>query len=400
VHSERYPDPEFTTSSQSSPRSESPAPEADSRGGKSSRIVRSYRDRFRRERERAYSTTSSREVLRLLINEEYALKQTRKLLLAAIERVDLESRRAAEAENQIAETLTKFQTLGRQRRAAQEGNARLREELRLHKLQLENARVEIARAQEIVKNVEDQRDDAEESAWKAKEMARKLNEERLMRIARDEGRRLGYAEGVRRGRALAQEDLGDPDGGPATRRIDRVVYRDSQEIQEHEIDMALEDTPPRATANVLMRTVSPPPLSISDTLTNSLSELEVIRGAESRPPPPRGQSRTPRAVSIRGPSPIPPDNWIPSADHNSFIAMPAPHEMSRVPSSPGSTSFAVLDNPLQTPPQGRTGPISASPLPAHAPRLSVNAESAGQQSRHTCIPSNSHVRHLQDTPLV
>ena len=56
------------------------------------------------------------------------------------------------------------------------------------------------RAQDIIKIVEDERDDAERSASKARAATRKLNDERLALFAREEGRRQGFEEGMQQGR--------------------------------------------------------------------------------------------------------------------------------------------------------------------------------------------------------
>lgn len=83
---------------------------------------------------------------------------------------------------------------------AQQVAAWRQEKLRLYKLQLDDAQKEILRAQDILGVIEAQRDDAEAAAADARSKARKLNEERLIELAREEGRRLGYEEGIRRGR--------------------------------------------------------------------------------------------------------------------------------------------------------------------------------------------------------
>ncbi|KAF8555447.1 hypothetical protein OG21DRAFT_1496293 [Imleria badia] len=83
--------------------------------------------------------------------------------------------------------------------------ARLREELKLYKLQLDNAQKEIFRAQDIIDRVESQRNEAEAEAARARTKARKLREEMLVMLAREEGRR-GYQEQLSMGRRIGYDE--------------------------------------------------------------------------------------------------------------------------------------------------------------------------------------------------
>jgi len=63
---------------------------------------------------------------------------------------------------------------------------------------------EIFRAQEIVDRIDRQRVEAEESAVRARERSRKLAEARAVDLAMEEGRRLGFEEGLNQGRMINQ----------------------------------------------------------------------------------------------------------------------------------------------------------------------------------------------------
>lgn len=63
---------------------------------------------------------------------------------------------------------------------------------------------EIHRAQEIVDKIDRQRVDAEDEARRGREKIRKLTEARSVELAMEEGRRLGYEEGMRQGRLMMQ----------------------------------------------------------------------------------------------------------------------------------------------------------------------------------------------------
>ena len=70
---------------------------------------------------------------------------------------------------------------------------------------------EIRRDQEIVDKVDRQRADAEDEAHRGREKIRKLTETRSIELAMEEGRRLGYEEGMRLGRVKMQpKELNQP----------------------------------------------------------------------------------------------------------------------------------------------------------------------------------------------
>ncbi|KAG1764363.1 hypothetical protein EV702DRAFT_109412 [Suillus placidus] len=197
-------------------------------------------DKFRHERERIHATASARELLRLLVNKEYEAKQTRQVLYTALDRLGAESRRAEEAEVQLAENLERTRSINEARVTAQQEAARVQEELRLHKLQLDKAQTEIFRAQDILGVVEAQRDDAEAAAASARSKVRRLNEERLIELAREEGRRLGYEEGIRRGCNMGYREgrvIGIDDGRSQMREA-AVVTLDRLLDAREEADVA------------------------------------------------------------------------------------------------------------------------------------------------------------------
>ncbi|KAG1803916.1 uncharacterized protein HD556DRAFT_1226953 [Suillus plorans] len=118
-------------------------------------------------------------------------------MYSSICKLRLESCSSATAQNSISEIV---QICHEACVAAQQEAAWRQEELRLYKLQLDNTQKEILRAQDILGVIEAQRDDAEAAATDTCSKARKLNEEHLIELAREEGRRLRYEEGIRCGR--------------------------------------------------------------------------------------------------------------------------------------------------------------------------------------------------------
>src|SRR5580704_9244241 len=159
---------------------------------------------FRHEREQVHSNTPRPTLLRLLITEEYEAKETRKLLHSILSQLNSSSQRVTEAEAQrrtlessrVVQGMQITQTVI----VAQQEASRAIQEAGLYKAQLAKAQREILRAREIVQAVEMQRDDAERAAAKARTMARRLNEEKVLFLAREEGRKEGFEEGMKMGR--------------------------------------------------------------------------------------------------------------------------------------------------------------------------------------------------------
>lgn len=77
-------------------------------------------------------------------------------------------------------------------------------ELALYKHQLQIAEGEIRKAEEIVKDVDRLRIQAEERSVRDREKVRKLIEERAVWIAKEEGRREGFQLGLEEGRRMAR----------------------------------------------------------------------------------------------------------------------------------------------------------------------------------------------------
>lgn len=141
--------------------------------------------------------SSSHDVLKLLEDQES--KSTRKFLRTALARLDNETYRAQEAERRALELAERFKVVNDARLSAQVELSRVNEELRLYKVQYDNAQREIHRGTEILRDLEKQRDEAEARAAKDRNTARRLREEQLMNRAREEGRQAGFAEGLKRG---------------------------------------------------------------------------------------------------------------------------------------------------------------------------------------------------------
>ncbi|KAI0649734.1 hypothetical protein C8Q79DRAFT_1006081 [Trametes meyenii] len=182
--------------------SKSSLPSSGSGSGSGSPIPRV---RGERDYDSLRSGAPSKPLSRLLPRD---LHETRSLrtLLATVERLESETRRADEAERRVLEVLRKLRSAHEATMLAQADAARAREELTLYKYRLEDAQREISRAQEIINELEQERNIAQEQAARARSTARRYREEQLMARAREEGRQEGFQEGYSRGKNMGYQE--------------------------------------------------------------------------------------------------------------------------------------------------------------------------------------------------
>ncbi|KAL6309826.1 hypothetical protein BKA93DRAFT_723282 [Sparassis latifolia] len=318
----------------------------------------------------------------MLVNEERGSKQMRRVLTAAFDRLDVETRRAQEAERRALDIAQRFKIVNDARLSAQQEVNRVKEELHLYKLQLYNAQGEISRGSEILKDVEAQRDDAEAAAARARSAARRFKEQHLMTLAREEGRRQGYQEGVRRGyeeARLSQYRGRDIDANaPAGVIVDdgygSVPPPGGGNIFDDLPDISLNlPSPPRgviplapvSTVTEESGRLAMPPAALSfgagaegsrfrENIASPVpSTLDSLSGRPLWPLPPPGETpkhfRPPKlpntAHSPHRPYTPLPDGYVPSADADNYIHIPPPHEVGPLPPSvfpPPSTALSTI----------------------------------------------------------
>ncbi|KAI6152602.1 hypothetical protein BKA82DRAFT_2968026 [Pisolithus tinctorius] len=73
--------------------------------------VRGPSQKFRKRRERVHSSETPRELLRLLINEEYESRQTRKVLYTVFTRLEQETQRALDAQRRLEASLARARSI-------------------------------------------------------------------------------------------------------------------------------------------------------------------------------------------------------------------------------------------------------------------------------------------------
>ncbi|RPD81311.1 hypothetical protein L226DRAFT_134606 [Lentinus tigrinus ALCF2SS1-7] len=344
-----------------------------SRSARSSISEHTRRRRSKDDRPNTFS--SMRDVARVLISRERETMDLKRTLYTLTEQLKAERQRADAAENKTREVLALFKSANEAKITAEQASARANEELRLYKLQYENAREELRRAQKLIDALEQQRVDAEEVAAKARSMARKLKEERIVIHAKEEGRRQGLEEGLQQGRAMGYEEgraAGYERGRADTERaytsapVTEMDYETPRTRQYEPVQITRPSSSEESEENDPVGNYTQPldhNLAVPPPVTTPAPVL--AQGAAPVVPP-----RTP-PVSIHNvlspshpPVDIPPDGWIPSVD-DGRIRLPPPHEMAPPPPTPSPPLSAVLNNVKNIPDEPVMIPPPASSEPEH-----------------------------------
>lgn len=337
------------------------------RGADQHRSHRSSKDH-----ERTYISGTAREIARLLRFEEREANDLRKMLYTVTEQLKSETQRADAAEMQAQETARRFKSVNEAKVAAEQEASRANEELQLYKLELERARRELHKAKELLDTVETQRIEAEESAARARSNARKWKEQRLIEIAKEEGRRQGIEEGLARGQRLGYEE-GRYASFPRGRTSASRAYPDvgtgdsgsSEDNVEEDTEPSPPDPPPPREPPQPTRQARPASnhrMSFPEPITFPVPAPAEpsVRKSTTPPsePPTREQIRPIIVHNAMGPSPHPPvevlpDGYIPKQDQDRRIRIPPQHEMGRMPSPPPpvvSRRVSTESIPLMIPP--------------------------------------------------
>ena len=261
-----------------------------------------------------------------------------------------------EAEERVLEIAQRFNAVNEARVQAQAEAAKLGAELGMYKLQLENAQQEIYKAQDILHRVEDERDDAAAEATEARDTARRYREEHVVYLAREEGRKMGYLQGLRHAQM----------GYAGTKTIEFPDHYTTDAISSRRLlmDEPFDDT----LQNVFDDEESITDDGISTVPSRPLyMSRNVARGVELTSNAPRQSQAASHHLNLgsnrsttwanRSPTddtfpvpvhngypathpetPIPPDGWIPRSEDGSRIVIPPPHEFERGSRPPSSSS--------------------------------------------------------------
>ncbi|KAH8092464.1 hypothetical protein BXZ70DRAFT_454918 [Cristinia sonorae] len=326
----------------------------------------------KRQRSSKHLSSASKELAKLLVFEEKECQELRSTLQLMAERLKMETQRADEAESRVKDVVFRFKEANDARLAAQVESARYREELNLYKLQLDNAQKELRRAQELLDAVEAQRVTAEEEAARARGMARKLKEEKVIQVARDEGRKQGIEEGIARGRAMGYEEGRAAGYARGKTSATKEYMQKQQQYEPAEYD--LPGSPIRISASTsddssplkrpapvpIQQPQGTPPEDIRIASPGS-NNVQVHAAAESRSNP---RSSVHSFTQITSDYPQD-DGWIPKIDEDGRVRLPPPHELasSPVPSPPAPTPPLMVPPPVVSQPTNSDSDVTTPTEP-------------------------------------
>ncbi|KAK0210929.1 hypothetical protein DFS33DRAFT_339079 [Desarmillaria ectypa] len=261
-----------------------------------------------------------------------------------------ERTRADDADRDLKEVVIRFKALYQEKVAAVQEATKAKQELQLHKNALEMAHIEISNAQDLLRAVERQRNQAEEEAQEVRAIAHKLHLEREILKATEEGRQRGFVEGIQRARLFAQdhatrtsEDDSDRSESSSSRTSTSDGLRYQTSRQQSSSNFPGPTKPP-----------SPPiPFPVPEP-----AQPEAVNPTTAMPSP---------QISYVD---VPPEGFIPETGQDSVIRLPPPHELSPRPPTPGAAFVPPLpvipedgEEPVVVPPPGfATGSVPA-PFP-------------------------------------
>ncbi|KAK0196933.1 hypothetical protein F5146DRAFT_1013467 [Armillaria mellea] len=278
-----------------------------------------------------------------------------------------ERTRADDADRDLKEVVIRFKALFQEKMAAVQEADKAKQELQLHKNALEMAHIEISNAQELLKAVERQRNQAEEEAQEVRAIAHKLHLEREILKATEEGRQRGFVEGIQRARVFAQE------------QATRTTEDDSTESESSSSGASTYHGPlyqaPRQqpSLNFPEPSIKPPSPPISFPIPETV-QSEMINPTMAMPSP-----QLPHVG-------VPPEGFIPETGQDSVIRLPPPHELTPRPPTPVAAFVPPLpvipedgEEPVVPPPGFATG---SAPAPFPEPMLRRHSS---QESMSTSI---------------
>lgn len=341
-------------------------------------------------------------------------KELRRGLNTAFEKLDQSRQRASHAEKLALEMVLRVNQAEEERANAMRHASTVREELGKYKALVDNAHGEIRRAQQMLEDQEQVRYEAEASAARARDNARQMKQKRLIELAREQGRKLGYNEGIQAGQRIgyneSQSPLDDgrfyPNDGPRFREVFESQHRLEEFDQSPPFrDVYLNPSSPHD-AEVPLPTPLPTRQVYPRLQTQFGEPLRQSNGASNQPPEPpytptspsRGVQRaasadssstttlpaahTPQPVSSRAPPPMP---TIPEVESTDMGSTPrrsrslrdspstqnqtpqASNFTSVLPVTPFSQGSAAFEPPPGTVEDPTSGPINGYPPESGSP---------------------------------
>ena len=332
-----------------------------------------------------------RELAHMLSMTSRDAKELRRGLNAAFDKLDQSRARASHAEKLALDMLLRVREAEEERTTAMREASAAREELGKHKALLESAHGEIRRAQQLLQDQDHLRYEAEASAARARDNARQMKQRRLVDLAREQGRKMGYNEGIQAGQRIGYSE------GQSPNDDERVYPSEGPRFREvfDESRYGLDDFD------------QPPPLR--DINLNSSRDLEVLS-----PAPVTSHQGYP-ALQGQQDEVVDPDDdavMVPPAAHYTPVPLPRGIQHTASLDSSSTTTLPAAPTPLyassRAPPPMPTIPevpsteVGSASWTSRSPRGSQRVSShippglAPQGSTHADVPPSIHPSPSQD----
>ena len=177
-----------------------------------------------------------RELAHMLSISSRDTKELRRGLNAAFDKLDQSRERASHAEKLAVEMVLRVDQAEEERAIAMRQASNVREELGKYKALLDNAHGEIRRAQQMLEDQEHLRYEAETSAARARDNARQMKQKRLIELAREQGRKMGYNEGIQAGQRIGYHEGPGPLEDGTSYPNDRPRFRENFDESRYRLD--------------------------------------------------------------------------------------------------------------------------------------------------------------------
>ncbi|KAJ7934100.1 hypothetical protein B0H13DRAFT_1951719 [Mycena leptocephala] len=262
--------------------------------------------------------TSAAQLLQLFARDNRETAEIRKTLHAALVQLDASTRRIAQSDakrralelSPLTQTVQTIQTAS----AAEQATAGAHAEISLYRLQIHHAQAEIAHAQGVVRALEGKRDDAERAARKARALARKLHEEKMAVLAREEGRKEGYETGFRHGKLITaargqrrlQSEASQPSTPPVASEQGGEFFEEGRRRRNipRRAPRDLSHSVPQYQAQQVQTQLQSQSRRCRESL-NSARTIQQRPAAEDTPPPVQAAPSTPHPVFMDNNQPTP-----------------------------------------------------------------------------------------------
>lgn len=195
-----------------------------------------------------------RELSHMLSISSRDSKELRRGLSAAFDRLDQSRVRASHAEKLALDTLLRVREAETERTDAMRHASTAREELGKYKALLDNAHGEIRRAQQMLRDQEQLRYEAEATAARDRDTARLMKQRRLIDLAREQGRKIGFNEGIQAGQRIGYNEGRGPTEDEELYPNDGPRFREMFDESKYRLD---EFDPPPPFRNTYLNPISP-----------------------------------------------------------------------------------------------------------------------------------------------